>query len=54
MTANMSPLSVNLMLLFIKKVKATVPRRPGDKIELFWLLKKNGGHFTRFKSKNYS
>ena len=35
-------------------VKATLPRRTRDEIELFWLWKKNGGHFTRFKSKNYS
>ena len=35
-------------------VKATLPRRPRDEIELFCLWKKNGGHFTRFKSKNYS
>ena len=35
------------------QVKASLPRRLGDEIELFWLWKKNGGHFTRFKSKNY-
>ena len=38
------------------KIKAPLPRRPGDEIELFWLWKKkkNVRHFTRFKSKNYS
>ena len=36
------------------QVKALLPRRPGEEVELFWLWKKNGRHFTRFKSKNYS
>ena len=36
------------------QVKTPLPRRPGDEVELFWLWKKNGRHFTRFKSKNYS
>ena len=35
-------------------VKASLPRRPGDEVELFGCEKKNGGHSTRFKSKNYS
>ena len=36
------------------QVKASLPRRPGDEFDLFWLWKKNGGHFNRFKSKNCS
>ena len=32
------------------QVRAPLPRRPGDKVKLFWLRKKNGGHITRFKS----
>ena len=44
MTSKCSPL----------KVKAPLLRRPGDELSCFGCQKKNGGHFTLFKSKNYS
>ena len=36
------------------QVKAPLPRRPGSRLSCFCCQKKNGGHFTRFKSKTYS
>ena len=32
------------------QVKAPLPRRTGDEVELFWLWKQNGGHYNHFKS----